>query len=118
MNYEKTFAPDGIRTRNRPGQRKVIYPLHYKYRLFITVPKFHRNYSTITVCFYKELRFKNSFVIDKYLYKQRLLNKATVRLYSIYEFKYQPFTCKMSFTLSLFFLKLKSEKPLHIWMPY
>ena len=35
MNYEKKiekkknhFAPDAIRTRNRPDQRQVIYPLY------------------------------------------------------------------------------------------
>ena len=66
------FAPDGIRTRNRPNQRQVIYPVHYKYRLVTTVRTFHINYSKITVCSYKTLRFKNSFVIDKYLYKQTL----------------------------------------------
>ena len=66
------FAPNGIRTRNNPIHRQVIYPLHHKYRLVITDRTFHVNYSKITVCFYKKLRFKNSFVIDKYLYKQRL----------------------------------------------
>ena len=79
MNYEKKkkkkknhFAPSGIRTRNRQDQRQVIYPLYYKYRLVITDRTFHLNYSKITVCFYKKLWFKNSLVIDKYLYKQRL----------------------------------------------
>ena len=37
------FVPDGIRTRNRPDQMQVIYPLHYKYRLFIIVRTFHLN---------------------------------------------------------------------------
>ena len=84
MNYEKQskkkktkhFNPDGIRTCNRPDQRLVFYPLHYKYYLVITDRAFHltnNNYNKITVCFYKTLRFsKNRFVIDKYLYKQQV----------------------------------------------
>ena len=79
MNYENKiekqnrFASDGIRTRNRPDQRQMLHPLHYKYHLVITARTFHLNYSKITVSFYKKLRFKNSFVKDKYLYyKQRL----------------------------------------------
>ena len=72
MKKKNHFAPDEIRirARKRPDQRQVIYPLHYKYRLVMTVCTFRLNYSKITVCFYKKLRFKNSFVTDKYLYKQ------------------------------------------------
>ena len=78
MNYEKKNRKKKlprIRTRNRPDQRRVIYPLHYKYRLVIIDRTFHLNYNKhgkIPVCFYTKWRFKNSFVIDKYLSKQRL----------------------------------------------
>ena len=63
-------------TRFEPtDQRQVIYSLHYKYRIVITDRTVQLNYSKhskIFVCFYTKLRFKTNFVIDKYLYKQRL----------------------------------------------
>ena len=63
------FTPEEIRTRNRPVRRQMIYPLDY-HLVFWNVHSILTTLNYIFVSLKKKLRFKNVFVIRKYLYKQ------------------------------------------------